>query len=147
MTASMTPSILLIADRVELIKSLESAISPGINARFSSFLWQQSTVFLKPGLVHSSSLVVAELFRTYVQGQRAEAIAFAERWQGITPVLIVAPSYWGHQIECPGYWDVAASDDISQRVKFLLKHPETSARNLDKLKAKVRNHLELPRQH
>lgn len=118
-----------------------------INWQVSGFLWSQSPALLRPETLRQSDLVVAELYRKYEYGIRAEAVVLAERCAGQPPLLIIAPRYCSHEIDCPGYWDVAAKDTLKDRVTTLLQNPARALRHFERLKSAFAHHLAVPKQH
>ncbi|MEI6177634.1 MAG: hypothetical protein WCS43_12140 [Verrucomicrobiota bacterium] len=147
MINDFSASVLIIAGTPQLLESLEAAIRSKNEISVSGMLWSQTPMLLKPESIRDSSLVVAELFREYQYGTRAEGVVLAERWAGITPFLIVAPRHWSDQIGCPGYWDVASSDSLGARVQLLVATPQIAMDNLENLKARIKPYLSIPRQH
>lgn len=112
-----------------------------------TMLWSQTPAFLNPGRLQEADLVVAELFRRYPNGRRAEAVVLAERCAGTPPVLVIAAACDAVEIGCPGYWDLASPDTIRTRVEILLRRPDRAMAQFEELKRSVQAYWEVPKQH
>ena len=139
--------ILVITQEPTLLTSVRMILEQEEHWQISGFLWSQSPSLLRPETLQQSDLVVAELYRKYEYGIRAEAVVLAERCAGHPPFLIIAPRYCSHEINCPGYWDVAAKDTLKDRVTSLLQTPASARLHFERLKSAFAHHLAIPKQH
>lgn len=142
-----TARIFVITQESSLLASVRTILAQEPDWQVSGILWSESPALLRPDTLSECDLVVAELFRTYAHGVRAEGVVLAERFNGQPPFLIIAPRYQSHEIGCPGYWDVAADDSLGNRAKLLVQRPAQSLLNFHRMKTAFARHLAVPKQH
>lgn len=142
-----TARIFVITQEPSLLTSVRMILAQEVEWQVSGILWSQSPALLRPDTLKECDLVVAELFRTYDHGTRAEGVILAERFHGQPPFLIIAPRYRSHEIDCPGYWDVAAEDSLLNRIRSILKNPLAAQQNFERLQAAMSRYLAIPKQH
>jgi len=143
----MRASVLIITNEVALQRAVRACLGAGPPMEIDAMLWNETVAADYKGRLREADLVVAELFRRYPHGRRAEAVVLAERCVDMPAVLAIAPAYDAADIGCPGYWDVAAPDTLRERVDALIAHPERAMENFSRLKASVAGWLAVPKQH
>jgi len=99
--------------------------------------YERAPNLLTPRTIKETALFIAELWRGYPTGWRAEGLAVAEQLTRLgANVLIVSPLSLGIDA-AESYWDLASTDSLATRVNRLLRRP--AARNqaavLDQLSA------------
>lgn len=73
-------------------------------------------------LLLRTDLFVLDLFRRDALGLRAEGIYVAEKFAAASRrSLLIASRTVSSSLNCPFYWDVAASDHLPERVLHLLR--------------------------
>lgn len=141
-------SVLILTQRVGSFRALEAAIRLQSDVeKVSGMLWDQTAVLGASAAIEGSYAGSDELFRESRRGIWAQGGNLAERFSHGVPFLIVAPRYWADEIQVPGYWDVASTDSIGERVQSLLANPELAWENFERIKAKVAHCWNEPEAH
>ncbi len=144
-------NILAITDR----ESLGAAVQRLLRAKLgnavavSAFTYFESLTFLTPERVADTDLFVLELFRHYQGGLRAEGMVLAQRLvRRGKRTLVISPLSLGRQKNCRGYWDVASSDTLAERLQeLILSGHLTPQSEWDYLRRCFSSFLDLPPQH
>ena len=149
--AGFSSNMLVITDK----QPLGAAIQRLLHARFgktvavSAFTYFESLMFLTPERVEDTDLFVLELFRHYRGGLRAEGVVLAQRLgRRGKRTLVISPLSLGRQKICRGYWDVASSDTLADRLQdFTLRGHPAPPSEWDYLHRCFSSFLALPPQH
>jgi len=147
----LSSDILVITDREPLGASVQRLLRAklGKTVAVSAFTYVESLTFLTPERVADTDLFVLELFRHYRGGLRAEGVVLAQRLSGRGKrTLVISPLSLGRQKSCQGYWDVASSDTLADRLQDLTLrgHPAPQS-EWDYLRRCFSSFLALPPQH
>lgn len=113
----------------------------------TSMLYNECPAMLTAARVGGTTLFVVELLRNYPGGVRAEGVALADQLLSRRkPTLILSPLVLPH-VQGEGYWDTAASDTLSDRVRRLLAVAGRLWPVPQELRAAVAHLMALPPQH
>ncbi len=131
----MKATLVTIADTDKTARTLDLYLRSSLGEGTDSYFMTYRRILLSGTLVRRMDLLILELLARDNEGYRAEGIFGAEKWASSGKrALIVSGSAQSDTIDCLGYWDLAAQDLLSERVRHLLHAPPTRIVDLADLK-------------
>lgn len=131
----MRATLVTIADTDETARTLDLYLRSSLGEDTDSYFMTYRRTLLSGTLVRRMDLLILELLARDNEGYRAEGIFGAEKWaMSRKRVLIVSGAARSDSIDCPGYWDLAAQDLLSERIRRLIDAPPIRIADLAGLK-------------
>lgn len=137
----MKPTIVSITDSEETARALNLYVLAVMADRVDSYFMTYHRTLLSGTLIRQTDLFIVELFATDSVGPRAEGIFAAEKWISLGKrALVVSGAAYSQDIKSPLYWDLAASDELKDRITVVLDSPLARPSELDSAKARFRKY-------
>jgi len=137
----MRHTVISIADSEETAKAINLHLVVVMGERVDSYFMTYHRMLLSGTLVRQADLFLMELFTTDNLGPRAEGIFAAEKWISLGKrALIVSGAAIAQDIQSPLYWDLAASDELRDRIVSVLESPLSRLSDLDSVRERFRKY-------
>jgi hypothetical protein len=146
----MRASIVFITETEDTAKALDLYARMMLAEKDESSFMTYRRALLSGTLVRQADIFVLELFSMDSLGPRAEGIFTAEKWLSLGKrSLVVSGEACSDTIQNSLYWDLAARDDLKDRIMAVLAAPLARPSDLTTLRAyfsKYYRHSEDPHQ-
>jgi len=117
-------NIVSITDSEHMSRMIDLYLRCFMNEYIDFYFMTYNQKLLSNNLFSNTDLFILELFRRDDIGYSAEAIFIAEKWAALQKkILIISGCVKADIVKSVGYWDIAASDSLQERVSLLLDSP------------------------
>ncbi|MDH4317450.1 MAG: hypothetical protein OEV64_03590 [Desulfobulbaceae bacterium] len=131
----MKVSIVTITDTEDTARAFDLYVRIMLPQKAESSFMTYRRSLLSRTLVLRADIFVLELFSMDNLGPRAEGIITAEKWLSLGKrALVVSGEACSDIIQCPLYWDLAAKDDLKDRIMALAEAPLSLPSELNTLR-------------
>ncbi len=118
----MSSVIVSVTERLETAKTLDLYIRSTMPDRVVSYFMTYQGELLSGSLIRQADLFVVELFASDAIGPYTEGLFAAEKWLSLKKrALIVSGNACADQIKNQLYWDLAAADDLCNRIDAVIR--------------------------
>lgn len=116
--------IVSVTDQKTTAQALEIYLRAAMSRRVDFRYMTYHDTRYSPELVRQADLFLLELFATDSRGLYTEGILAAEKWLSLGKrVLVLSGAACAGTVNSPVYWDLGASDDLSDRIASLVEAP------------------------
>jgi hypothetical protein len=137
----MKSTAIVIADSEETARAIDIYMKAVMADTIEAYFMTYHHPLLSGALVRQADIFIVELFSMDNIGQRAEGLLTAEKWLSLGKrALIVSGMGCADAVANPLYWDLAAADQLGDRIFAVLAAPVADQAILRPMKARFRQY-------
>lgn len=137
----MKATAVVIADSAETARAIDIYVRTAMSDAVETCYMTYRRPLLSGTLVRHADIFIVELFSMDSIGLRAEGILTAEKWLSFGKrALIVSGSARADTFTNPLFWDLAAKDQLRDRILSVLAVPAATPRALSLMKEYYRQY-------